>query len=315
MAALGIAPLLDASDTMEYAPSSMVEPPPAPPAAAISYLDADVASSAAAGAAVVVAAAADEPASITLANNAIVQLAQPLVPVVPPPPAGALVPAEAGIVQPIVTAVASSSTALALPSEAKLGLHGGRKRKSEGGVPYVPMTAEQAVATAAAEGITLERATNSGGYAGVQHQQRCKTNPYAASIWRGGRRDHLGCFATAEEAGLVAARAKKAVELSEPHMMDAAEAERLAEEEGLTLEVASTTGGYVGVLHRQVSARAQRARGRARQAPRRRAAHPARFRARVPTSRRASDLAAGPCARERRLASPPGSKLTLTLTP
>ena len=76
-----------------------------------------------------------------------------------------------------------------------------------------PLTAEAAVAQAAAEGLTLKPSSNAAGYRGVCLQGRS----YVASVRRAGcrrsvylgrrRSVYLGCFATAEEAALAVARA------------------------------------------------------------------------------------------------------------
>jgi len=66
-----------------------------------------------------------------------------------------------------------------------------------------PLKAEEAVAQAAAEGLTLEPGSGATGYKGVNvigSRYRAKVKP--ADKWV-----HLGCFATAEQAALVVARA------------------------------------------------------------------------------------------------------------
>ena len=59
---------------------------------------------------------------------------------------------------------------------------------------------------AEAEGLTLLVADNATGYLGVCHLPG-RSKPYKAQVKRGGQMVHLGCFATAEEAALVRARA------------------------------------------------------------------------------------------------------------
>ena len=59
---------------------------------------------------------------------------------------------------------------------------------------------------AEAEGLTLLVADNKAGYFGVVLDQRAKTKPYLAQVWRGGATVHLGSFVTAEEAALCVAR-------------------------------------------------------------------------------------------------------------
>ena len=71
-----------------------------------------------------------------------------------------------------------------------------------------PLTSEDARQQAQAEKLTLLVAdNNSSGYFGVSLDNRPgQRKPYAASVWRGGKRVNLGCFATAEEAALCVAR-------------------------------------------------------------------------------------------------------------
>jgi len=64
------------------------------------------------------------------------------------------------------------------------------------------LTAEEAVAQAAAEGLTLEPGSGAAGYMGVS----VDGSRYRAKMWRAGHLVHLGCFATAEEAALAVAR-------------------------------------------------------------------------------------------------------------
>ena len=58
---------------------------------------------------------------------------------------------------------------------------------------------------AEAEGLTLLKADNKTGYFGVRHMPG-KPKPYQAKVTRGGKKVHLGSFATAEEAALCVAR-------------------------------------------------------------------------------------------------------------
>ena len=66
-----------------------------------------------------------------------------------------------------------------------------------------PLTAEEAVAQAAAEGLKLELGNSTAGYKGVS----VDGSRYQANVWRAGQKVHLGSFATAEQAALVVARA------------------------------------------------------------------------------------------------------------
>jgi len=82
-----------------------------------------------------------------------------------------------------------------------------------------PLTAEEAVRQAEAEGLTLLRSESSiSGYKGVCQRSykgvyfdRClNIKPYQAVLRRGGKNVHLGYFATAEEAALCYARTPEA---------------------------------------------------------------------------------------------------------
>ena len=68
-----------------------------------------------------------------------------------------------------------------------------------------PMTAAEARATAAAEGLTLVRAKNTTGFNNVSPNY-VGGQPYRANVKFGGRGQHLGVFATAEEAALTVSR-------------------------------------------------------------------------------------------------------------
>ena len=81
-----------------------------------------------------------------------------------------------------------------------------------------PMTAAEAIAQAEAEGLTLVRATldnqgswpNQSGYKNVSLHLDNATRPFKASVTRGGKKIHLGCYVTAEEAALHVARTPEA---------------------------------------------------------------------------------------------------------
>ena len=121
-----------------------------------------------------------------------------------------------------------------------------------------PMTAEEALRQAEAEGLTLLRSESSStGFKGVSFKsgKANRLKPYKAQVKRGGKTVSLGDFMTAEEAALAYARtpeAQAAVAAAaappEPPLMTAEEALRQAAAEGLTLlrsEGSST--GYKGV--------------------------------------------------------------------
>ena len=66
----------------------------------------------------------------------------------------------------------------------------------------VPLSVEEVMAKAKAEGLTLERSGNAAGYRGVKVSTRSKSKPFQANVKRGGKNVYLGNFATAEEAAL-----------------------------------------------------------------------------------------------------------------
>jgi len=74
-----------------------------------------------------------------------------------------------------------------------------------------PMTAEEALRQAEAEGLTLLLSESSStSYKGVVFTNWMKTRPYQAKLSRGGKQLTLGFFATAEEAALAYARSPEA---------------------------------------------------------------------------------------------------------
>ena len=88
-----------------------------------------------------------------------------------------------------------------------------------------PLTSEEARQQARAEGLTLLKANNKAGYSGVNYNpQASRSKPYLAHVKRGGKRVHLGYFATAEEAALRVARSPEGVAAAAEH----AAAERAA---------------------------------------------------------------------------------------
>ena len=104
-----------------------------------------------------------------------------------------------------------------------------------------------------ADGLTLVKADNKTGYYGVHLPKPGQPKPYLARVWRGGKKVHLGCFATAEEAALCITRspegqaaAKKAA--MTPLTKD--EALKQARAEGLELRVTGNKAGYFGVYHK-----------------------------------------------------------------
>ena len=81
--------------------------------------------------------------------------------------------------------------------------------------PSVPLTREQALQQAQAEGLTLRTADTESGYASVCVQPG-RPNPYKAQVTRSGTGVYLGNFATAEEAALSVARSPEDQAATEP---------------------------------------------------------------------------------------------------
>ena len=149
-----------------------------------------------------------------------------------------------------------------------------------------PLTAEaeEALAQAAAEGLTLQRKAGYTGYKGVKLRRDSRSRKYEARVCRAGKQVHLGSFDTAEEAALAYARTPEAqaevvkpvkinasrVPISKPAPLTADEVVAQATVEGLGLEPSSTSNnsGFKGVTinngarqqqGRRFEARAQRA--------------------------------------------------------
>ena len=146
-----------------------------------------------------------------------------------------------------------------------------------------PLTVEEALRRAEAEGLTLLKSDNVTGYKGVCGRANGRAKPYQAEVRRGGKNVHLGYFATAEEAALCIARtqgraartpeklaeaaaarvrafrAAAAADAAQPpimaeeagggasHAWRVRQAVRQAEAEGLALLTADSTSGYKGV--------------------------------------------------------------------
>ena len=118
-----------------------------------------------------------------------------------------------------------------------------------------PLTAEEALQQAEAEGLTLLPADSMTGFKGVNFISG-RHKPYKAQVWRGGKQVHLGTFATAEEAALSYARdvainvALAPVGVAGANTapgLTAEEALWQAEAEGLTLQPADNAAGFKGV--------------------------------------------------------------------
>ena len=114
------------------------------------------------------------------------------------------------------------------------------------------MTAAEAHAAAASEGLALLRSNNPAGFKNVSVMNRNLSKRFRAQPWHSGNQHNLGLFATAEEAALTAARflgseVDADAPAPEPATMTPAEARAKAASEGLTLLPAENTTGYKGV--------------------------------------------------------------------
>ena len=72
-----------------------------------------------------------------------------------------------------------------------------------------PLTSEEALGQAQAEGLTLLVADNKTGYYGVHHHAKGHLKSFQAQVRRGGNDVYLGCFATAEKVALCVTRSPK----------------------------------------------------------------------------------------------------------
>ena len=109
-----------------------------------------------------------------------------------------------------------------------------------------------ALQQAQAEKLTLLVAENKSGYCGVNLAKPGQLKPYQARVWRGGKKVHLGSFATAEEAALCVARTPEGQAAAAERAAAAApltgeEARQQAQVEKLTLLAADNSSGYFGV--------------------------------------------------------------------
>ena len=117
--------------------------------------------------------------------------------------------------------------------------------------PKAPLTREQALQQAQAEGLVLQKADTRSGYAGVYPQPGRK--PYKAQVRQGGNQVHLGNFATAEEAALSVARSPegqvaRAAAAPPPKVpLTREQALQQAQAEGITLRKANNKSGYANV--------------------------------------------------------------------
>ena len=155
-----------------------------------------------------------------------------------------------------VTAVAAESQdehAVAVESDGQVEPDRSSKRKrgsaKQAQAQQAPLTAEQALQQADAEGLVLVRSLRSTGFTHVYEQRK----RFKAEVRRDGKSAGLGTYDTAEEAALVAARHasvhSKGVNVISPSVfLTAEEAVQRADAEGLILEVATNNpSGFAGV--------------------------------------------------------------------
>eukprot|EP00964_Phaeocystis_antarctica_P088215 scaffold56137_cov56-Phaeocystis_antarctica.AAC.4 len=127
----------------------------------------------------------------------------------------------------------------------------GRAAAKRAAAEPAPLTTEEARQQVQVEELTLLVAENTAGYYGVTLANPSKPKPYQAQVWHGGKRVHLGSFATAEEAALCVARSPEgraaAQRAAAAAPLTSEEARQQAQAEKLTLRVADNTAGYSGV--------------------------------------------------------------------
>ena len=122
----------------------------------------------------------------------------------------------------------------------------------------LPLTSEEALQKAQAEGLTLRKTDNNSGFANVyviSHLGRLPVRPYQAKMYHNGKTWTLGSFATAEEAALCVARSPMGQEAAERAVAAALpsltreEVLQQAQAEGLVLRVSDYKTGYFGVSY------------------------------------------------------------------
>eukprot|EP00964_Phaeocystis_antarctica_P032215 scaffold18257_cov68-Phaeocystis_antarctica.AAC.1 len=111
------------------------------------------------------------------------------------------------------------------------------------------MSIEEARQQAQAEKLTLLVAESKTGYFGVNRSKPGKPKPYQAQVRCGGKKAHLGYFATARKAAVGIARSPEGQAIAAERAAAAVpltgeEARQQAQAEGLTLRVAETKTGY-----------------------------------------------------------------------
>ena len=117
-------------------------------------------------------------------------------------------------------------------------------------VKPAPLTAEEAVAKAVAEGLTLQQNASKSGYKGVKLRIDSSSCKHEARVCRAGKQHHLGSFATAQEAALARARTPEAqaevanAKLATTAPPTAEEVVAQATSEGLQLEPCNNASGF-----------------------------------------------------------------------
>ncbi|EOD10920.1 hypothetical protein EMIHUDRAFT_215219 [Emiliania huxleyi CCMP1516] len=137
---------------------------------------------------------------------------------------------------------------------------GGAPAGLQAAVRTITPAGAEAVRQADREGLTLATGGSNSGYHGVTFcPNRKGSKKYQLRVMVGGRKVHLGWFATAEQVALFYARREAGRDTSDltapppppaPHSPAGAEAIRQAEREGLTLATSSSSNsGYKGVFY------------------------------------------------------------------
>jgi len=138
------------------------------------------------------------------------------------------------------------------------------KAAAERAAAPAPLTSEEALQQAHAEGLTLLVADNEVGFFGVHHRPG-RPKPFQTQLRRGGKKVSAGCFATAEEAALCVARslegqaAAKRAPVAAP--LTSEKVLQQAQAKGPTLLVAKSKTGCFGVPDRPKPFKAQVKRG------------------------------------------------------
>eukprot|EP00964_Phaeocystis_antarctica_P163088 scaffold138628_cov112-Phaeocystis_antarctica.AAC.1 len=164
---------------------------------------------------------------------------------------------EPGLPKPYQARVTRGGKSMSLGSFAtaeEAALCVARSPEGQAAAAAAPLTSEEARQQAQAEKLTLRLADNKTGYYGVCLAKPGQARPYQAGVTRGGNTVGLGSFATAEEAALCVARSPEGRAAAAERTAAAApltseEARQQAQAEGLTLRLADSKTGYIGVHH------------------------------------------------------------------